>query len=383
MSRRRTPARAIHRAFAADPGHPAARQQTRGLTEGAILAALAAVIAAAGLLIPPVALLLAPLPVMLLVIRWGLRTGVLATVVAGLILLQVFGPLVAFSAVGFGPIGLALGWGVRHERGAAWTVLAGAAALYASTLASLVLAMAVLHQDVLAQFIRLQIESMRHSIALMERLGAPAQNIEPLRLLAEGQCGEHHCSPALFAELVRSTSPVLLAFGALFWGYLCYTIGRSLLRRLGYQVPAVPPMLTWRLPRRIAASLVWVSGGLSLAGLWFSELSGVVMSAVILNLFVFGFLGALVAVTWMNNRRVPRVLQVAVLVLVVTSQSYLALLGLAVVGMLDTWHDYRRLTRASPPPAAPEEPDPRSTAQPNALVAQSGRTRQPKAVSPP
>lgn len=175
---------------------------------------------------------------------------------------------------------------------------------------------------------------------------------------------------------------MLLAFGALFWGYLCYTIGRSLLRRLGYEVPAVPPMLTWRLPRRLAASLVWVSGGLSLAGLWFSGLSGVVMSAVILNLFVFGFLGALVAVTWMNNRRVPRMLQIAALVLVLTSQSYLALLGLAVVGMLDTWHDYRRLARASPPPAAPEEPDPRSAA-PNAVVAQSGRTKQPKAVSPP
>src|ERR1700737_1864562 len=98
MSQRRT-ARAIHRAFAAEPGHPVAGQHTRGLTEGAILAALAAVIAAAGLVLPPVAILLAPVPVMLLVIRWGLRTGVLATVVAGLILLQFFGPLVAFSAI--------------------------------------------------------------------------------------------------------------------------------------------------------------------------------------------------------------------------------------------------------------------------------------------
>ena len=380
MSRRRTPARAIHRALAADPGRSGARQQTRGLTEGAILAALTAVIATAGLVIPPVAILLAPLPVMLLVIRWGLRTGVLATVVASLILLQIFGPLVALSVVGFGPIGLALGWGVRHERGAAWTVLAGAAALYASTLASLGLAIAVLHQNVLTQFIQLQIEAMRHSIALMERLGTPPQNIEPLRLLAEGQCGEHHCSPALFAELVTNMSPVLLAFGALFWGYLCYTIGRSLLRRLGYQVPAVPPMLTWRLPRRLAASLVWISGGLSLAGLWVPELSSAVMSAVIVNLFVFGFLGTLVAVTWMNKRQVPTLLQVSILVLVIGSQSYLAFLALAVFGMLDTWHDYRRLATASPPPAV-QDPDPGSATQSNVPAAQSNR-KPPKAVSP-
>src|SRR5262249_37909310 len=141
MSRRRTRARLADRALAAKPGHLATRPQTRGLTEGAILAALAALSAAAGLLIPPVARLVAPLPTMLLAIRWALRTGVLATVVAGLILLLFFGPLAAFSVVVFGPIGLALGWGVRHERGASWTVLAGAAALCVSMLASLALSM--------------------------------------------------------------------------------------------------------------------------------------------------------------------------------------------------------------------------------------------------
>ena len=386
MSQRRTPARAIHRAFAAEPGHTAAGQHTRGLTEGAILAALAAVIAAAGVVVPPVAILLAPVPVMLLVIRWGLRTGVLATVVAGLILLQFFGPLVAFSAVVFGPVGLALGWGVRHERGATWTVLAGAAAFCASMLASLALAAAVLHQDVIGQLIRLQIDSMRQSASLLERLGAPAQNIEPLHLLIDAPCGEHHCFAPPLETLIRSTSLVIVTLGALLWGYLCYTVARSLLRRLGYQVPAVPPMLTWRLPRPLAAALVWISGGLSLLGLGVPALSGLVLSAVFLNLFVFGFLGALVAVTWMTRRQIPRLAQAAVLLLLITSQSTLPLLALAVIGMLDTWHDYRRLTTKTAPQAAPEDAD-RAAGQraalPDAAGAGEDRKQQPKAVSRP
>lgn len=388
MGRRRAgtgaPARAIRAPFAADSAPASAGPQTRGLTEGAMFAALAALIAAAGLVLPPVAILLAPLPIMLLVIRWGLRTGVLATVVACLILLLFFGPLVAFSAVAFGPVGLALGWGIRHERGPAWTVLAGAAALYASTLASFVLATTVLHQDILTQFIRLQLEAMRQSAALLERLGVPAQNAEPLHLLVDAPCGEHHCFAPPLAEFIRSTSPVVLALGALMWGYLCYTVGRSLLRRLGYQIPPAPPMLTWRLPQRLAAALVWISGGLSLAGLRFPLLSGAVLSAVIVNLFVFGFLGALVAVTWMTRRRIPRLAQAAVLVLLVTSQSTLPLLALAVIGMLDTWYDYRRLAATSSSLTAQEGADrlpDGGAALPDEAGAGPDRKPQPKAVS--
>lgn len=386
MSRRRPSAPATHRAFIADSAHTAAGQRTRGLTEGAILAALTAVIAAAGLVIPPVAILLAPLPIMLLVIRWGLRTGVLATIVAGLILMQFLGPLVASLALGFGPVGLALGWGVRNERGPTWTVLAGAAAFYASTLVSLALAMAVLHQDVLAQFIRLQTTSMQHSIALMERLGASPQMVEPLRLLTDAPCGEHHCLMPPLEAVIRSTGLVVLALAALIWGYLCYMVGRSLLRRLGYQIPALPPMLTWRLPRQIAASLVWLSAGLSLAGLWVPALAGLTLSAVFLNLLVFGFLGALVAVTWMTKRQIPRFAQAAVLLFLITSQSALPLLALAVLGMLDTWHDFRRLTSTSPPPTGQDNTDGRADQGP-ALPAAAGIGGSPnqksKAVSRP
>ena len=75
---------------------------------------------------PFVGILLAPIPLMLLVIRWGLRTAVLAAIVAGLILLQFFGPVNAVSMGGiFAPLGLALGWGVRRRIGAPLTVLAG------------------------------------------------------------------------------------------------------------------------------------------------------------------------------------------------------------------------------------------------------------------
>jgi LytS/YehU family sensor histidine kinase len=96
------------------------------------------------------------------------------------------------------------------------------------------------------------------------------------------------------------------------------------------------------------------------AGLWFPQIGGAVLSAVFLNLFVFGFLGALVGVTWMNKRHIPRVFQVIVIMMLITSQTFPMLLALAIVGMLDTWYDYRRLAQPPAPVGAPggAEPQP-------------------------
>ncbi len=335
------------------------RQPTRGLTEGAILAALTVVVAAAGLVAPFVGILLAPLPIMLLVIRWGVRTGLLATVVAALVLLQFFGPLNAISAVAtFAPLGLALGWGVRRGIGAQLTILAGATSFLGSSLAVLAVAMAVLHQDLVEQFIRGQVQAMQTAMAVQERLGAPQQQVDELRFLWESSCGEHHCFAAVMPQFLHTALPVMLAFGALLWGYLSYTVARAVLRRVGHPLPAVPPILTWRLHPLLASALLWISAGISLVSLRDPRASGAALDAMFVDLFVFGFQGALVGITWMNNRQIPRFAQVmAGLLLLMT--GLLPMMALAVVGIMDSWFDYRRLGRTpSSAPRVHEDPPP-------------------------
>ncbi len=319
---------------AADPDRRRARPPTRGLTEGAILAALAAVVAAAGLVIPPIGIVLAPLPVMLLVIRWGMRTAVLASVVAGLILLQFFGPLTALSVTGmFAPLGLALGWGTRRRAGPQITILVGSAAFLLSTLATLALTVFVLHQDVVGQLIRSQVQGMEMALELQQRLGAPKAQIE-----------EMHRAIAALPQFLYTAFPVMVALGALLWAYLCYLLARSVLRRVGHEIAAVSPILSWRVPLSLTTGLLWVSIGLFLTSMRVPRLAGAALDAALVNIFVFGFQGALVGLTWMHARRVPRVAQIIAGGLVITS-GLLSLAGLAIIGILDTWYDYRHLTR--------------------------------------
>ncbi len=318
------------------------RHPTRGLTEGAILAALTVIVGAAGLVIPPAGILLAPLPIMLVVIRWGVRTAVLASVVAGLILFQFFGPLNALSIVAaFAPLGLGLGWGVRRTLGAQFTVLVGAAAFLASIVAMFSVATFLLHQDLVGQFVRSQVQAMQTALAIQQRLGASHQQTEELRQFI-----------TVLPQMVRTLIPVALPLGALLWAYLSYTTARTVLRRVGHELPGMPPILSWRLSPVLASVLLWLSAGLSLVSLRVPVVRGAALDAMFVNVFVFGFQGALVGITWMNRRHLSRFAQVMVGLLIFTA-GYLPLVALAVLGMMDTWFDYRRIAAG---PAAPSEP---------------------------
>ncbi|HEX4835410.1 MAG TPA: DUF2232 domain-containing protein [bacterium] len=323
-------------------GFRAQRHPTRGLTEGAALAALTVIVGAVGLIAPPVAVLLAPLPIMLLVIRWGLRIAVLASVVATLLLLQFFGPLSALSSAAlFAPLGLTMGWGVRRGLAAPLTILAGAAGFFFSTIATVAVATAVLHQDLIGQVIRSQVLAMQTSLSVWQRLGVPSQKFDELRTAI-----------SVMPQFLHTALPAVLALGTLLWAYLCYTVARAVLRRVGHELPAVPPLLAWRIHPLLVSAMLWITAGLSLLSHWVPPAAGPALNAVIAGFFVFGFQGALVGVTWMNRWEIPRFAQVMAGILVLGN----LLPGLAVIGILDTWFDYRRLAGPPAPLSAPVSP---------------------------
>jgi len=352
----------------ADP----ARHPTRGLTEGAVLAALTVLVGAAGLIAPPVGVLLAPIPVMLLVIRWGLRIALIASAVAALILLQFFGPLSAFSVTSmFAPLGLALGWGIRRGIGAPLTVLTGSVAFLGSVLIGVAVTNIVLHLDILRDLIDAQVKGIDMALALQARMGVPPQQLDEMRQLWDGVCAEHHCLPAAMPQFLHTLAPAMLVLGAPLWAYLCYTVARSVLRRVGYELPGVPAILSWRLPPAWTAGLLWTCAGLSLASRLISPwFDGPAVNAVYLVLIIFAFLGTLVAITWMNQRQIPRVAQIAALVLLLPS-GLLPLLALAAVGILDAWYDYRHLASRGAEEAATSGNPPRAKDRPQVKAVHS------------
>ena len=347
------------------------RHPTRGLTEGAILAALTAVIAAAGLLFPPVAVLLAPLPIMLLVIRWGMRIAVLATIIAAAALFQFTGPVNAASAVAaFAPLGLALGWGVRRGMAAQWTILIAAVPFLLSLFAMVAAGGVLLHQDLIGDLITIQVKAMQTAVDVQQRLGVPSTQVAEVQKMI-----------AVLPHLLRTMLPVAFGLGALLWSYLSYTVARSVLRRVGHPLPAVPPIVTWRLPPALASVMLWAGAILSLAAVRAPQFGGAAFDAMLVNLFAFGFQGALVGVAWANRRGYPRFVQILFGAMLLGA-GVLPVMALAILGMLDTWWDFRRLTppRGGAAPGSPGSASKEAGAKPAGTEPQQQIGRATKVV---
>src|SRR3989441_1062044 len=216
----------------------------RGLTEGAVLAVVVAVLAVAATYIPlagAAAFFLCPLPLTVLTVRHGLRVALLAAAVAAGIGTMVGGILIGSSiTVAFAPLGLAMGIGIRRGLSSTGIWLLTSAVSAVSTVASALLALLGIGQDprrLLAQIIEESARNQQSVVQLYERLGiytadvrqAVAQTEQLMRLL-----------PWLLPFLLIGSVAVI--------AYLNLLVGRPVLRRLRIDVPAFPPLSTWRVP---------------------------------------------------------------------------------------------------------------------------------------
>ncbi|HEY3246809.1 MAG TPA: YybS family protein [bacterium] len=224
-----------------------ARTSVRGITEGAILAALVALLAIATRYVPVLgaaAGLVCPLPLSALVIRHGLRAALLAAVVSAVIGGIIAGPLVgAGILLAFGPLGIILGVGVARGWSATAIVLGGTIVGTVGILANLGIALAL--GDVNPYLV--MIEGMRQSqvtaAQFYQGLGIPREQIEQV----SGQMRQ-------VLDLMPRLIPLLIVVGGATTAYLNVVVGRLVLGRFGYRLPQLPPIRQWRVP----GPLLWV-----------------------------------------------------------------------------------------------------------------------------
>lgn len=336
----------------------------RGLTEGAVLAVVVAILAVAATYIPlagAAAFFLCPLPLTVLTVRHGLRVALLAAAVATGIGTMIGGLLIGSSiTVAFAPLGLAMGFGIRRGLSSTGIWLLTSAVSAVSTVVGALLALFGIGQDprrLLAQVIEESARNQQSVIQLYQRLGiytadvrqAVAQTEQLMRLL-----------PWLL--------PFLLVSSVAMIAYLNLLVGRPVLRRLRIDVPAFPPLSTWRVPSWFVWTLPIGMLCLILSGtswppraipestlrLWspdhvaaiasqvsarhpFLEAAG--MNLVMLAQAVFAPLGLIAGWVLMDRYHVPRWYRWFLIFLAVTSPM-LTLVAL-LLGLADATYDLR------------------------------------------
>lgn len=314
-------------------------QQTRvrPMVEGGVLSAVAIIFAIISAYLPivgPFVNLIWPVPIILLGVRHGYKWSILATAVAGVLIAMLLHPLNAVSVVvGFGLIGIVLGYAIRAQYSPMKTVMWGTAASLVSKIAVLAISAVVLGMNPLTMQTDVLSKAVEQAVEMYRGFGMTEENLAQVAGNMQG-----------LIDLLKIILPSGFALAAVVDTYLNFMIARIVLRKLGHYVEGFPPFKLWSLPRFIGYFFV-----LSLVGMYWGKSREIVMLYNIAANFqvltsMFLFVQGLALFYYVADKyNLSRLTRGIILVLIFTN-GFLSQ-GLIFAGGIDMAVDYRGLRR--------------------------------------
>lgn len=306
----------------------------KALTESSLLTALTVIAALVSVYVPILgiaAALIWPLPVIVIVVRHGLRWGTISTIASTIIMSILIMPTIALRmALGFMLPALVLGYGFYAQWSAAKNLLLSLCVSVISMLSALALTFFIMDINPLAAQMDTLKESFDMSISLYETMGISAEELAERKAILDQSF-----------KLLELIMPLVLVLSSLIVTILNFALGGMVLRRLGHKVNVLPPFNEWRFPQVFAYIM-----GFALVGLYWGFTRDIQMlTQVSLNFFflcfIAGFIqGAALLRAITDKYHIPRVFYYMVV-------AFIFLSGLpgqvmSFTGIFDMVFDYRK-----------------------------------------
>ncbi len=225
------------------------QQRVHPLAEGAFMALLTAFMGALAIYFLPVKFLFDfawVIPVIIIIRRHNLRTGLLTMVTAYILTWLFTEPAsAALLFVELGPLALAYGLLFKYQTSPGQTMAAG---IVVSALAAVVLILILLYIEPASVFPSEQLLRQQAERVASFYTNAGLLGIEDAKMYAN-----------MSVALSRIFIPGFLILSAVIRGVISYILAVRVLRRLSYRIAPLPPFSEWRLP--------WYSVWLLITGL--------------------------------------------------------------------------------------------------------------------
>ncbi|MCR4962312.1 MAG: YybS family protein [Firmicutes bacterium] len=308
----------------------------KSLTEGAMMAAVAVVLAVIAVYVPVLnlaALLLFPLPATVLVLRRGVKMGVLVTAVVFLLTLIFFGLAQSVALLlQCGLLGLFLGYCFRYGKGPLFTLAIATVIAAFGALANMALSLYVMGMPW---------QSIGDEIGMMVREYAAAlQSVGGESLFtAGGMTAEEGVE--YFTALMQKLLPAVFILSSMLMAMLCYLIYSKVLRRMRYHIPSLPPFSQWRMDWRFSWGVIagllcaWVGSQAHLP--WLNTVGVNILYIFFPILLICGFS----CVVWIWKKlRIHTFVLVILIIIWIQFFAYVCIL-LALIGAFDPLLDFR------------------------------------------
>jgi uncharacterized protein YybS (DUF2232 family) len=279
------------------------QQGIRPMVEGGILASIAILFALISAYMPfigPFVNLIWPVPIILLGVRHGYKWSIMATFVAGVIIAMLLHPLQAVGVVvGFGLIGIVLGYSIRSQFHPVKTLLWGSVASLLSKVAVLLITAVVLGVNPLNMQTEALSQAFDQAVQMYRSLGMKEEDLTTIA-----------ANMQTMLQFMKIIVPAGFILAAIADTYLNFLVAKIVLKKLGQPIQSFPPFKDWSMPGYI----------------------------------VYIYLLALVGMYWGNSRQITELYHIAVNFQVITS-TLLFVQGLALFYFLADKYKLSRLAR--------------------------------------
>jgi uncharacterized protein YybS (DUF2232 family) len=310
------------------------------LAEGALLASLTAVLVLVGYFIPPLQILtniVWTVPIVLLVVRRSLRLGIMATCIAGLVILIFIGPVSAVLLfIQFAPLGIVYGYLFEHKAGPGKAVAIGTAVSLGSLLLNLYLAFFITGLPLGGMF--QEFESMiDYAIDFYQRTGMLDS------MLDQGMTLEQIRQTMLnMLATIKMLLPGIFISASLLAAFVNYLVAERILQRLQLLEGRLPPFRYWQLPwysiwAVIAGLLLWQLGDYS----GFDIISRAGFNLLYITLPILAGNGLAAIVFFFYKYKLPLFFKLTAVIASLFNIP-LTLILLVMIGLFDPFLSYRR-----------------------------------------
>ena len=313
--------------------------KTRQITEGAIMAVITAVFALIGTFIPLLntfTFIVITTPVIFVIVRNNMSTGILASIVAAFLVTIFAGPIIAiFFYLQFMLMALAYGYLIKNKKSVALILTTGTVVSVIGTVIVFIL-IALTGQLNFAQQQEVFYETIDRTIEQYERTGLLSDleeqgfTQEEIREMLDG-----------VIAFIINIIPVLVVIASALTAILNFIFASFFLRKFQHTVPAFPKFSEWKLP--------WYSIW-GFLGAWVLVLLGDVLEyniIMILGQNVLIAYGAAFFITGIStvayifkNAELSPMLRIAFVIIVVFMFQSIVVIT-AMIGLLDLLFDVR------------------------------------------
>ncbi|MBP2642380.1 MAG: Protein of unknown function rane [Firmicutes bacterium] len=212
--------------------------KSKPVVEAGMMSAIAVILSLISMYIPYLVLIL-PVPIILIGVNHGLKWSVMVTIVSGVLISFVAGPLMAIKVIiVFGLIGVVFGQAIRAK-------MSAGRILYWGTLAVLLALIAAFGLTALV----LGIDPFQMELSAFEEMTAQSTAIyQDSGMFTAEQLTQINLSNQTMLMLIKMLFPMSIAIGGVIFSYIIFMVASLVLKRRGHNVPSLPPFKHWVLP---------------------------------------------------------------------------------------------------------------------------------------